>query len=68
MGGKAELKDEDDLARAIELGIMTAEEGRLAREEAERVIEEWPFPTGWEDWRPDPDWPLPALPEDWHVV
>ena len=68
VGGEAEWKDEDDLERALELGIMTAEEGRLAREEAERVIEEWPFPTGWEDWRPDPAWPLPALPEGWDVV
>ena len=47
---------------------MSAEEGRLAREEAERVTEEWPFPTGWEDWQPDPAWPMPTLPEDWDVV
>lgn len=64
----AQWKDEDDLARAVELGIMTAEEGRLAREEGQRVLDEWPFPTGWEDWRPDPSWPLPALPEGWDVV
>src|SRR5919201_2134276 len=23
------------------------------------LITEWPFPTGWEDWRPDPAWPVP---------
>jgi hypothetical protein len=65
---EAQWKDEIDLARALELGIMTADEGRFAREEAERVIEEWPFPTGWEDWQPDPSWTTPALPKDWHVV
>jgi hypothetical protein len=64
----AQWKDEADLARALELGIMTADEGRFAREEAERVIDEWPFPTGWEDWQPDPEWPLPPLTEDWDVV
>jgi hypothetical protein len=68
VGDEAELKDADDLERALELGIMSAEEGQLAREEGQRVLDEWPFPTGWEDWRPDPDWPLPALPKDWDVV
>jgi Protein of unknown function (DUF402) len=68
VGGEAEWKDEDDLERALELGIMTAEEGRLAREEGQRVLDEWPFPTGWEDWRPDPTWPAPALPDGWDVV
>ena len=67
-GGEAQWKDEEDLARALELGLMTLEEGQVAREEAERVLEEWPFPTGWEDWQPDPRWTAPALPEDWHVV
>jgi predicted RNA-binding protein associated with RNAse of E/G family len=67
-GGEAEWKDEEDLARALELGLMTPDEGRLAREEAERVLEEWPFPTGWEDWQPNPAWPLPTLPEGWDVV
>ncbi len=67
-GREAEWKDEDDLERALELGIMTEEEGRLAREEGQRVLDEWPFPTGWEDWRADPAWPLPALPDGWDVV
>jgi hypothetical protein len=67
-GGEAQWKDEDDLARALELGLMTAEEGRLAREEAERVLAEWPFPTGWEDWQPDGRVGPLTLPEDWDVV
>ena len=67
-GREAEWKDEDDLERALELGIMTEKEGRHAREEGHRVLDEWPFPTGWEDWRPDPTWPTPALPDGWNVV
>ena len=66
--GTVHWKDEDDLARAVELGILTAEEARLARDEANRVLDEWPFPTGWEDWRPDPAWPTPSLPDGWDVV
>ena len=37
-------------------------------DEANRVLDEWPFPTGWEDWQPDPAWSLPTLPEGWDVV
>ena len=62
-------KDEDDFAQAIELGVFA--DGVVAaavRSEGERVIAEKPWPTGWEDWRPDAGWaPLP-LPEDWNVV
>jgi hypothetical protein len=32
------------------------------------LITEWPFPTGWEDWRPDPAWPVPELAAGWSVV
>lgn len=61
--GRWEWKDEDDLAEAVEIGIHTAEEAAAIRAEGERVIAEWPFPTGWEEWRPDPAWPLPTLNE-----
>ena len=44
------------------LGLVDA---AAVRAEAARVLEEWPFPTGWEDWRPDPSWPVPQLPEGW---
>jgi hypothetical protein len=61
-------KDEDDLAHALELGIFDEELAATARAEGERVIEERPWPTGWEGWRPPEGWgPLP-LPEDWDVV
>ena len=66
--GEVGWKDEEDLEQAVALGIMTPEEGRLAGEEAHRVLDEWPFPTGWESWAPDPDWPTPALPDGWDVV
>jgi Protein of unknown function (DUF402) len=66
--GDVHWKDEDDLARAVKLEIMTTEEARLAREEAHRVLDEWPFPTGWEDWQPDGQWALQTLPEGWDVV
>ena len=29
---------------------------------AQRVIATNAFPTGWEDWGPDPSWPAPTLP------
>jgi hypothetical protein len=38
------------------------------RAEGERVLAAWPFPTDWEEFRPDPTWPLPALPEGWEHV
>jgi Protein of unknown function (DUF402) len=66
--GGVHWKDEDDLARAVELGILSREDAQSAREEAEQVIAEWPFPTGYEDWRPDPAWPVPTLPSRWEVV
>jgi hypothetical protein len=64
-GGEVIWKDEDDLARAVELGIQTPETADEAYAEAHRVLEEWPFPTGWEHWKPDPAWSTPKLPDDW---
>ncbi|MDX6397187.1 MAG: hypothetical protein QOJ43_595, partial [Gaiellaceae bacterium] len=55
-------KDEDELEQAAALGLLDADE---VRAEAARVLAKWPFPTGWEDWRPDPTWPIPQLPEGW---
>ena len=63
--GTYRWKDEDELEQAAALGIVDA---AAVRAEAERVLEEWPFPTGWEDWRPDPAWPIPQLPEGWDRV
>ena len=64
-GGSWHWKDEHELAEAVEHGFFTPEQAAEFRAEGERVIGEWPFPTGWEDWRPDPSWPTPAVPVDW---
>jgi hypothetical protein len=44
--GSWHWKDEDDLAETVSVGLCTAEEARAIRTEGERVIAEWPFPTG----------------------
>lgn len=59
---------EDELAAALDVGFYTAEEARAFRAEGEAVVAEWPFPTGWEEWEPDPGWPLPTLPPDWDAA
>ena len=63
--GGYQWKDEDELEEAAALGLLDA---AAVRAEARRVLQEWPFPTGWEGWRPDPSWPVPQLPEGWDVV
>jgi len=65
--GSWRWKDEDELAVAVEVGFFTAEQAASFRAEGERVIAEWPFATGWEDWQPDPSWPVPSLPADWEA-
>lgn len=66
-------KDEDELTRAVALGLVTqtqayafCAEGKraIARLEAKRP----PFADGWETWRPDPAWPVPSLPSNWDQV
>ena len=61
-------KDEGELEDAVRLGRFSADEAAAIRAEGERVIAKWPFPTGWEDWRPDPSWPIPKLPDGWDRV
>ena len=63
--GSWHWKDEDELDEAARLGLVDA---GAVRAEATRVLEEWPFPTGWEDWRPDPAWLIPQLPVGWERV
>ena len=64
-GADVVWKDEDELEQAAALGLVDAD---AVRAEAARILDEWPFPTGWEDWRPDPAWPAPELPEGWDRV
>ncbi len=60
--GSFEWRDEDELVEAAGRGLLDEEE---VRAEAERVLADPPWPTGWEDFRPDPDWSLPRLPPGW---
>jgi len=64
-GGEWRWKDEGELAEAVERGFLTDGEAAEVRAEAERVIAADAFPTGWEDWEPDPSWPVPSLPRSW---
>ena len=66
--GSWSWKDEDHLARLVELQVFSADEAEVIRAEGKRVVDEWPFPTGWEEWRPDPGWKPPTLPAGWDVV
>jgi hypothetical protein len=66
-------KEEDHLARMVEMGWIAASRARALYEEGEAVIEAArrgaaPFDDRWVNWRPDPTWPTPSLPDDWAVV
>lgn len=61
-------KDEDHLAAAVARGRFSEQEARAIRTEGERVIAERPWPTGWEDWQPDPGWARPKLPDGWDIL
>lgn len=63
--GSWRLKDEDELEQAHAAGLLDAAE---VRREAERILADPPWPTGWESWRADPAWPPPRFPGGWDVV
>lgn len=63
-------KDEEELAIAVGLGLLTSQHARVIRAEGERVIRQLearhpPFCDGWERWQPNPGWPIPELPAGW---
>jgi len=58
-------KDEEKMEDWVRQGRFTPAEVAAIRAEGERVLAASPFPTGWEDWRPDPSWRVPKLPRDW---
>lgn len=62
--GSLEWKDENELETAGALGLVDA---AAIRRDGARAVAEPPWPTGWEDYRPDPGWPVPELPEGWDV-
>jgi hypothetical protein len=64
-GEAVEWKDEDELEEAGRLGLLDPE---AVRRDAEHVLRERPWPTGWEEWQPDPSWASPVLPEGWDRV
>jgi hypothetical protein len=65
LGHQPELLDEDELEEAVQRGFVSGEHAATIRATAERVLAEPPWPTGWEDWRPEPGWQLPVLPLGW---
>jgi Protein of unknown function (DUF402) len=54
--GSWRWKDEADFAEARALGVFDDAKAAAIRAEAERVVAAKPWPTGWEEWRPDPSW------------
>ena len=60
--GSLEWKDEDELEEAGRRGLVDVAEIRC---DAELAVAKPPWPTGWEEFRPDPSWPIPELPEGW---
>jgi hypothetical protein len=65
LGQQPELLDEDELDEAVQHGFVSGEHAATIRATAERVLAEPPWPTGWEDWRPEPGWQTPVLPPGW---
>jgi uncharacterized protein len=57
--------DEDELEEAVRRGILSPGRAVRIRRTGERVLAEPPWPTGWEDWQPDPGWQVPVLPPGW---
>ena len=60
-------KDEDDFARSIETGLISAGAAIRTRESAAEAIAAiesgaWPFVESWNGWRPDPKWTRAMLP------
>ena len=63
-------KDEDELAEAIRLGLISKTRAKEVRAEGERVVaameaRQPPFDGDWRYWRPEASWPTPELPEGW---
>jgi Protein of unknown function (DUF402) len=63
--GRWRWLDEDELAEGLRLGAIDEATAAAARAEGERVLAEWPFPTGYEHWTPPSAWRVPELPPGW---
>ena len=67
------LKDEDELALAVELGRLTAVQGEAVRAEGQRAVDEIErneaaYADGWENWRPNGEFKPPKLIPGWDDV
>jgi hypothetical protein len=67
-GDDPELLDEDELEEAVARGFVSTEHAAEIRANAERILAEPPWPTGWEDWQPEPGWQVPDLPPEWEQL
>ena len=65
LSAEPELLDEDELEEAVRCGFVTDERAAEIRAVASYILANPPWPTGWEEWRPDPGWQVPALPPGW---
>jgi hypothetical protein len=63
--GRLVVKDQRELEAAAALSLLDAQRVRGA---LRAVLADPPWPSGWEDWRPDPRWETPRLPAGWNVV
>ena len=66
-------KDVDEFEALAIPGIMTDDEDRHARDEAQAMLgrteaNEPPFCDPWHDWHPSCSWTTPELPDDWHIT
>jgi len=68
VGAEPELLDEDELEEAISRGFISHERAADVRANAERVLADPPWPTGWEEWQPEPGWQVPDLPPGWDLL
>lgn len=67
--GEAALKDEDELAAAVQQGLFTTAKGQAIHGHAQNAMaafraREFPFDEPWQHWRPDSSWERPGLPAD----
>ncbi len=68
-----QLKDEDELAVAIELGLLTVAEGERIRRVTQRIAGECVTSRrrqlqAWAAWRPQSQWKLPVLQGNWEAA
>jgi hypothetical protein len=68
VGGEPELLDEDELDEAVRRGFVSDARALEIHANAERVLADPPWPTGWEDWQPETGWQVPDLPPGWDVL